>query len=531
MINYFEWPKRKISVTSLRLDYENPRLTKFGSKPSQSEIIEYLIENEKVIDLAKSIIQQNYFLNEQPIVTKENNKFIVLEGNRRVTACKILINPDLIKNSNKRNQIKKSLKSFDIEIIKKLEVYIAPDRASADQMIVNRHTGGSVVEKWDKTKQDRFIFNRYKDGETIEELSIKFSTTKGEIKKALRRHNVFTEIVKLHLDEKYKKVLSEETRFSMTNVERVYDSKFGRKFLGIDFNDENCTVIKLLPKEQFTKRLSFIVEKVIDGEINSRNLNTEDQKENYFTEMLGLSQFDGNIPLDEKNNYNEDDLLEDENEEDNQDDVVKPTKNNKSTKSSSIKLFNSNIHLVTNVKRIDLIFDELRKLNLKQNTNAVAVLLRCYLDMLTYQFLKNHGSINEIKKEKGQALQEENDKLIDKIESFYSSKFRLNTNDSIKDDLKKHLKLTGNVPKDFVPSLKFMLSYIAKSDLLDEPKMKSSLNSHLSSSKKIEKIIGHNELNNLVHNEYYPSDSSELQESWEKLFPLIEYMVNNLKVK
>jgi hypothetical protein len=138
MINYFEWPKRKISITTLKLDSENPRLTQSGKKNSQSDIIDYLIENEKVIELAKSIIQQNYFLNEQPIVTKENNKFIVLEGNRRVTACKILLNPDLIKSDSKRTQIKRLLKNFDIEIIKKLEVYISPDRPSADQMIVNK---------------------------------------------------------------------------------------------------------------------------------------------------------------------------------------------------------------------------------------------------------------------------------------------------------------------------------------------------------------------------------------------------------
>ncbi|AQX87852.1 MULTISPECIES: ParB/Srx family N-terminal domain-containing protein [Elizabethkingia] len=528
MINYFEWPKKKILVTSLRLDYENPRLTQFGSKPSQLEIMEYLIENEKILELAKSIIQKSYFLNEQPIVTKENNKFVVLEGNRRVTACKILINPDLIKNTLVRNQVKKLVKNFDLEIIKKLEVFISPDRASADQMIVNRHTGGSVVERWDKTKQDRFIFNRFNDGESIDELALKFTPlTKADIKKSLKRYNTFNEIKKLDLEDKYEKVLLEETKFSMTNVERVYDSKHGKFFLGIDFNEDNGKLIKLLPRDEFIKRLSYIVEQVIDGKINSRTLNTENQKQKYFDSLLKSNNFDATIPLSEENNYEEVEEVEElpDKTEENDD------KPNRIKKSSSVKLFNSNIHLVTGIKRIDKIFEELKDLNLKKHTNAIAVLTRCYLDMLTYQFLKNHGGIVEIKKEKGQAIQEENNKLIEKVTSFYSSKINYDLDDSFKEELKKQLKLNGGVPKDFVPSLKFMLSHLVKSSILDEPKMKSSLQSHLSSSKKVEKIIGHNELNNLVHNEYYPTDSAELQEVWEKLYPLIEYMVLNIKKK
>lgn len=528
MINYLEWKKRKISVASLRLDYENPRLTQLGSKPSQTEIIEYLVKNEKILDLAKSITQKSYFLNEQPIVAKENNKFVVLEGNRRVAACKILLDPNIIKNNLVRSQVKKLVKNFDLEIIRKLEVYISPDRASTDQMIVNRHTGGSVVERWDKTKQDKFIFNRFNDGESVEELAIKFTPlTKAEIKKSLKRYNAFNEIKKLELEDKYEKVLLEETKFSMTNVERVYESKFGRNFLGIDFDEDNGKIIKLLPKNEFIKRLSYVVKEVIDGNINSRKLNTEDQKQKYFDSLLESDNFDATIPLSEENNFDDAEEVEklpDEVEE--KDNIPSKIK-----KSSSIKLFNSNIHLTTGIQRIDKIFEELKELNLKKHTNAIAVLIRCYLDMLTYQFLKNHGEIVEIKKERGQTIQDENNKLIEKIVSFYSSKINYTADDSFKQELKKQLKLNGGVPKDFVPSLKFMLSHLVKSSTLDEPKMKSSLQSHLASSKKVDKIIGHNELNNLVHNEYYPTDSAELQEVWEKLYPIIEYMVLNIKKK
>jgi hypothetical protein len=527
MTNYFEWPKRKLSVTTLRLDYENPRLTQFGSKPNQSEIIDYLIENEKVLDLAKSIIVQSYFLNEQPIVTKENNKFVVLEGNRRVAACKILINPDLIKSDNKRNSLKKLLKDFDLSIIGKLEVYIAPDRSSADDMIVNRHTGGSVVEKWDKTKQDRFIYNRFTDGESIESLSQKFSISKGDIKKAIRRYNVFSEINKLDLEEQYKKVLREEVKFSMTNVERVYDSKFGRDFLGVNFDDEG-KIKKLLPKEEFSKRLKTIVEKVIKGEINSRTLNTEKEKEVYLKNLIKSDTFDSTIELDEKYADVEPDERERKREEEEEKKEKELVKTGRTT--SSVKLINGNLHFITGIKRIDDIFNEMKDLNIKKHPNSIAVLLRSYIDMVTYQFLKKNNGIREILIVQGLKLKQDNEKTIKIITDFFKTEYKIEEEIDIA-KLSRALKLNGGISKEFTPSLRYMLDHLTKSDLISEPKLKSTLQSYLNKDSKVDKVIGHNEFNLLVHNEYYINDQEGLKSVWDKLESILEYMVNNIKSK
>ncbi|KGO86606.1 hypothetical protein Q765_10300 [Flavobacterium rivuli WB 3.3-2 = DSM 21788] len=79
MVNYSSWPKKKINTTSLRLDLNNPRLSDFTKKLSQAEIIDYLIEKEKIYQLAMDIVTKGYFLNELPIVIKEKEKYHVLE--------------------------------------------------------------------------------------------------------------------------------------------------------------------------------------------------------------------------------------------------------------------------------------------------------------------------------------------------------------------------------------------------------------------------------------------------------------------
>jgi hypothetical protein len=524
MTDYSSWPTRKLSVTTLRLDSQNPRLTNQGRSITQPEIINYLIENEKVIELAKSIISKGYFLNESPIVVNEDGKYIVLEGNRRIAACKILINPDLIKSAPRRSTIKKSLETFDLSLIKKVDTIISPTRKKADIMIMNRHTGGSVVEKWDKTKQDRFIYNRFKGGETVDEMAFVFGINKSEIRKALQRYNVFIEINKLNLEEREKRVLQEEVKFSMTNIERIYESKYGKDFLGIDFNEQG-NVIKKLPKAEFEKRLATITEKVIKGEINSRTLNTEKEKADYFKKLISEGDYDVSIKPDKKYNFVDD--IEANEETDSDFGLVEKSKEKKPS-ASEHKMFSKDLLFVTGNKRIDQIFIELRSLSLKNQINASAVLMRSYIDMLTYQFFKKKGCLNEMVKEEGLKLKEMNGKIMDSVIA-YLNEIDVKENRIDRTKLQKVLKLKGSLSKDFIPSLRYMLDYLAKSDVISEAKLKQTLQSHLNKNDTLNKIIGHNELNLLVHNEYHHTDIADLKSAWNRLEPLLEYMINEIK--
>lgn len=83
-----------MSIDNLKLDVRNPRFSYQSAKEmNQTEIVKYLIANHAVYELAKAIAINGYLLNEEPIVSKEGDSYVVLEGNRRVAACKILLNP------------------------------------------------------------------------------------------------------------------------------------------------------------------------------------------------------------------------------------------------------------------------------------------------------------------------------------------------------------------------------------------------------------------------------------------------------
>ena len=86
-----------VAVTDLNFDLSNPRLVEYDVRPnaSEDEIIQVLWDEMDVRELVLSIAASGYFHHEPLIVAREEGKNIVIEGNRRLAAVKLLINPQL----------------------------------------------------------------------------------------------------------------------------------------------------------------------------------------------------------------------------------------------------------------------------------------------------------------------------------------------------------------------------------------------------------------------------------------------------
>ena len=88
-----------LKVDNLHFDHDNPRLAEYGIKPAtkESEILRILWEAMDVLELVQSIAASGYFHHEPLIVAKEKGKNIVIEGNRRLAALKVLLTPSIAK--------------------------------------------------------------------------------------------------------------------------------------------------------------------------------------------------------------------------------------------------------------------------------------------------------------------------------------------------------------------------------------------------------------------------------------------------
>ena len=82
-------------VDDLHLDHRNPRLPEEFQELPQEELVCFVADEYDSLRIARSVAQFGYFPSEPLIVVEEDGVIIVVEGNRRLAALKLLNNADL----------------------------------------------------------------------------------------------------------------------------------------------------------------------------------------------------------------------------------------------------------------------------------------------------------------------------------------------------------------------------------------------------------------------------------------------------
>lgn len=90
-----------IEVKDLHFDRSNPRLAEYGLtlQSTDDEILTILWDAMDVRELVQSIAASGFFPQEALIVAHENKKYIVIEGNRRLAAVRVLLNDQVAKKN------------------------------------------------------------------------------------------------------------------------------------------------------------------------------------------------------------------------------------------------------------------------------------------------------------------------------------------------------------------------------------------------------------------------------------------------
>src|ERR1044071_406682 len=136
-----------ISLADLLIDTENPRLPQpnLGQRDALRALAKYL--PKKLITLARDIVKHGTSPSELPIVMPfkdDLNRYVVLEGNRRLVAVKGLENPDSllgILESSLMTELRALSKEYQEAPVESLTCYVVNDRDDAQHWIELRHTG------------------------------------------------------------------------------------------------------------------------------------------------------------------------------------------------------------------------------------------------------------------------------------------------------------------------------------------------------------------------------------------------------
>ncbi len=154
-----------VSVDELYLDPDNPRLPTTVDRSNDS-MLDYIARHFSIEELMQAIGVNGYFPGEPLLVVpRERGGFTVVEGNRRLTAVKLLNTPELV--------AKRSIKCIadDAEgVPKSLPVVQFNEREDILTYLGHRHITG--VKAWKSLAKARYLrelFDSLKIGENEDE--------------------------------------------------------------------------------------------------------------------------------------------------------------------------------------------------------------------------------------------------------------------------------------------------------------------------------------------------------------------------
>ena len=153
-------PTKSLKLDSLDLDLENPRIRKAAD---QREAMQNIITEQKakLINLAESIAVKGFSPIDRCLVmrsAKRTGHFVVLEGNRRVLAAKLLKNPSLVSDldipEGHKKRLHKSATEFDATLVEPVDCWEVDSREDGVEWIRQRsirNSDGGIIGGRDQT--------------------------------------------------------------------------------------------------------------------------------------------------------------------------------------------------------------------------------------------------------------------------------------------------------------------------------------------------------------------------------------------
>ncbi len=231
-----------ISPDELILDAKNPRLyngKSFNDNADPHELVKALSDTADLEELIKSISENGYMSIEPLIVMKKGAKYVVLEGNRRLAAIKLLTEPGLAQKC--RVVVPKSLDARVIDSLKEVAVYLVNDESEARSFIGFKHVNGP--HKWDSFAKAQFAYkwfiNERANGLTIDDITKKLGDSNNTVRSIVSAMFVLEQaknqdVYDIHADRM-------SPKFSFSHLYTALNRSEYKDFLGLE-RDWNVTL-------------------------------------------------------------------------------------------------------------------------------------------------------------------------------------------------------------------------------------------------------------------------------------------------
>jgi hypothetical protein len=394
-----------VPVSKLDFDLQNPRYPAQSSDRAALEKI-LLSSMPKSIKLAEHIVKHGQNPTDLPIVIEDDNRYTVLEGNRRTAVLKILSKPVLLNAMPAGPGVPAFCKRMralatkvSSAVVNKALVVVFPSREAADVWINLKHTGpndGAGTVTWDSTAKSRY-------------------SNKGDIGLELldfgKANNWFN-------DDDLKN--SSGGPFPLSTLNRLLGDPQIRSALGLDLM--NGVLVSRVAVEELAKGVKQIVADLSTSKWNVTKLKLKGDRKKY------LDQFpEDSLPADNSSTALAPWQVDVETIP--APEPQPPTPPRPKAKSGTRKtLVPKDFAVTTSPKspRLGRILTELKKMEVEKQENAVAVLFRTYIELTLDDYIARTGikvpmsrppQASLAEKAKGAAADLKSKNLLDKNQS------------------------------------------------------------------------------------------------------------------
>lgn len=368
---------KTIKIQNLMLDVDNYRI---GHQEGQPQSIRAIIEEQedRLRVLAEDIIANGL----SPIelfmvmpVKDLKNRYSVIEGNRRTTAIKLILNPDLAAGTILEKQFKKLHDAHANEVPQEIDCVVVPSKKDGLTWIQRRHDRalkGAGIEDWSSTARDRADaeLGKFVPAKDVREFVLSNAKLAPELQKKIG-----------------------SSKFNNTNLTRILGTSYIRGVLG--FKTDKKTLTSTASPAWLLQILTDIVVAIASEEFDGKKFSEStidkvEQREEFIDKLVKKHPKPSKvvnswiIRADQKISPTNDTSTP------SKPGVTKPTPSSADRK----HLIPRDCTLKIPAGKSNNIYHELKKLPIEGNTiypNAVAVLFRVFIEFGVENYIKNNA--------------------------------------------------------------------------------------------------------------------------------------------